>query len=140
MITAVDSNVIAALWQPDEHLNRSARKALDIAQSRGRLVVSAPVFAELLAGLGREEKFVNGFFRATNIAVEWNLEEGIWRMAGRAFQGYAERRRKQRDKAVRRFLADFLIGAHASYRGYHLLTFDDRLYSASFPHLALLTL
>jgi hypothetical protein len=33
----------------------------------------------------------------------------------------------------RRILADFLIGAHASHRGYRLLTLDDHLYPSHCP-------
>jgi len=137
MITALDSNVIVALWEADSLLARTVQTALDTAQTRGRLVVSAPVFAELSAAPGRSESFLDAFFRDTHIAVEWTIEEPVWRLAGRAFQRYAERRRRQRDPGARRILADFLIGAHASFRGYHLLTLDDRLYSAAFPNLAL---
>jgi predicted nucleic acid-binding protein len=60
-------------------------------------------------------------------------------LAGRAFQAYAERRRKQRDAGARRILADFVIGAHASANGCRLLTLDDRLYRSSFPTLAVET-
>ncbi len=40
-------------------------------------------------------------------------------LAGRAFRRY-----KQRDGAKQRMLADFLIGAHATVRGYGLVTRD----------------
>jgi hypothetical protein len=140
MITALDTNVIVALWAADSTLSHAAQKALDTAQARGRLVVSAPVFAELMAAPRHDESFLDGFFRSTGIAVEWNLEEPVWRIAGHAFQSYADRRRRQRDHGARRILADFLIGAHATHRGYHLLTLDDRIYSASFPDLALVTM
>jgi hypothetical protein len=38
-------------------------------------------------------------------------------------------------RAIRRLLADFLIGAHAHIRGYRLLSLDERLYRAAFPTL-----
>src|SRR5207302_3822625 len=59
--------------------------------------------------------------------------------AGRAFQQYVARRRKQLDSGPRRILADFLIGAHALHHGFRLLTLDDRLYRAAFPRLAVLS-
>src|SRR6266851_2586797 len=49
MSTAIDSNVLIALWNEDGTLNTQARSALDAALARGSLVVAAPVFAELLA-------------------------------------------------------------------------------------------
>lgn len=49
MTTAIDTNVIVALWDRDPSLNFSAQSALDAALARGTLVISSPVFAELLA-------------------------------------------------------------------------------------------
>ena len=98
-----------------------------------------PVFAELIAAPGRSETFVGNFFEDTGIGVDWELTEQMWRLAGRAFQAYAERRRKQRDPGARRILADFVIGAHALANGYRLLTLDDRLYRTAFPTLAIET-
>jgi predicted nucleic acid-binding protein len=66
------------------------------------------------------------------------LHEAFWRAAGQAFQKYAARRREKPASGPRRILDDFLIGAHASERGYRLLTLDDRLYRAAFPSLALI--
>lgn len=139
MTTAVDTNVVVALWDRDPGLSLAAQNALEAAFRRGNLVAAAPVFAELLAAPGRTEAFVGSFFEETGIAVDWELEERVWRLAGRAFQTYAERRRRHQDRGARRILADFLIGAHALSHGYRLLTLDDRIYRASFPTLAIET-
>lgn len=139
MKTAIDTNVLVALWNEDDTLNTRARIALDESHARGRLVVSAPVFAELLALPVRDEAFLDEFFRETGISIDWELSESVWRIAGRAFQGYAARRRKHRDAGPRRILADFLIGAHAAHNGYRLLTLDDGLYRAAFPRLTFVT-
>lgn len=135
MTTAIDSNVLIALWNLDDTLNTLARSALDRALTRGSLVMAAPVFAELLAAPSRSESFLDSFCRETGIAVDWSLGEGVWRVAGRAFRRYVERRRRQRDFGSRRVLADFLIGAHAIQNGFQLLTLDDRLYQSAFPGL-----
>ena len=137
MTTVIDTNVIVALWDRDLALSTTAQSALDAALQQGALIVPAPVFAELMAAPGRNERFLDAFFRDTGILVDWNLDQRAWRVAGRALQGYAARRRKQRGSALRRILADFLIGAHAFSRGYRLLTLDDRLYRAAFPGLAI---
>ena len=139
MTTSVDTNVIVALWDRDPAVSHAAQKALDAALGRGSLVLSAPVFAELIAAPGRTEAFLDKFCSHTGIRVEFDLSEEIWRLAGRAFQAYASRRRKQRDSGPRRILADFLIGAHATHCGYRLLTFDDRLYQSSFSGLTIIT-
>ena len=135
MTTAIDTNVIVALWDDDPAFSLAAETALEAAFHRGGLVVAAPVFAELIAAPGRTEAFVSSFLEENGIAIDWNLNEPIWRSAGRAFQAYAERRRKQRDHGTRRLLSDFLIGAHAHVRGYRLLSLDERLYRAAFPTL-----
>jgi len=137
MTTAIDTNVVVALWDKDPTLSLAAQTALEAAFNRGNLVVSAPVFAELIAAPGRTETFVTSFLEETGIAIDWDLGEAVWRSAGRAFQGYAERRRKQRDTGGRRILADFLIGAHAQTRSYRLLTLDERLYKVAFPSLTI---
>ena len=139
MTTAVDTNVVIALWDKDPALSAAAQNALEAAFNRGTLVAAAPVFAELIAAPGRSEAFIGSFFEETGIVIDWELREQVWRAAGRAFQVYAERRRRQRDTGTRRILADFLIGAHALSNGCRLLTLDDRLYRAAFPALIIET-
>jgi hypothetical protein len=139
MTTVVDSNVIAALWDRDDALNAVAQAALDAAMARGRMIVPAPVYAELMAFAGRTETFLDSFFRETSITVDWNLEERVWRLAGVAFQAYASRRRKQREAGPRRILADFMIGAYAARHNHALLTLDEGLYRAAFPTLRIVT-
>ncbi len=139
MTSAIDSNVLVALWDRDDALNSLARSALETAMARGGLVLAAPVYAELLAFPRRTESFLDHFLKDIGIEVEWDLEESIWRAAGRAFQSYASRRRSHGDAGPRRILADFLIGAHALRRGYGLLTLDDRFYRSCFPHLRVLS-
>jgi predicted nucleic acid-binding protein len=140
MTTAVDTNVIVALWDRDTKLNSAAQLALDAALGRGGLIIAAPVFAELMACPGRDEAFVDMFCREAGIAIDWNLDEAIWRTAGRAFQAYAARRRRHGESGPRRILADFVIGAHAVQKGFSLLTLDDRLYRSAFPSLKIVTI
>jgi predicted nucleic acid-binding protein len=137
MTTAIDTDIIVGLWDKDQSLNTAAQTALESAFQRGGLVICPPVFAELMAAPGRSETFVNSFLEETGIAVDWDLNEAVWRSAARAFRAYAERRRKQRDSGTRRILADFIVGAHAETRGYRLLTVDERLYRAAFPALTI---
>lgn len=135
MISAIDTNVLIALWDRDDSVNSAAQEALDEAYARGKLVISGAVFAELLALPRRTENFLSQFLRDTGIAVDWSMDESIWRTAGRSFQKYANRRRKQRAGHPRCILADFLIGAHAFEKGYSLLTLDEGIYRAAFPKL-----
>jgi predicted nucleic acid-binding protein len=139
MTTSIDTSVIVALWEAGDALHRAARQALDAALGQGTLAISGVVYAELLAAPGRSEAFLDEFCEDTNIEVEWELGERIWRAAGAAFQTHSARRRKQRGTQPRRILADFLIGAHALVSGYKLLTLDAGIYQVSFPKLVIAT-
>lgn len=139
MTTSIDSNIIVALWRKNDPLNGISSKMLDAARKRGELIISAPVYAELMGDPNRTESGLNQFFRDTGIGVDWTLEERVWREAGRAFQGYVLRRRKEAGTYPRRILTDFLIGAHALVHSHSLLTFDLRLYAAAFPTLTILS-
>ena len=133
MISAVDTNVIVALWDVEEHDHLAALDMLDNAASRGGIVICGAVFGELLAGSGRNEEFINGFLQDSGISVDWSSNEPVWRSAGVAFQNYAARRRRGNSGEARRILTDFYIGAHAFENGYSLLTLDDDIYRAAFP-------
>jgi predicted nucleic acid-binding protein len=139
MTTAIDSNIFIAFWDASDALNSVAQSALTAAWNRGSLVVAAPVYAELLAFPGRSEAFLDSFLRETGITIQWEMDETIWRTAGRAFQAYSARRKRHRGSAPRRILADFLIGAHALRNGYRLLTLDSGLYRSAFPRLTIVS-
>jgi predicted nucleic acid-binding protein len=137
MITALDTNILVSLWNEDDSLNLAAKAALRTALQQGRLIVAAPVFSELLASPLKNETFLDEFFAATGIRVDWNLDETIWRIAGRAFLAHSARRRQRREPGPRRIVADFLIGAHAFHNEFSLLTLDVPFFRAAFPRLAL---
>lgn len=136
MTIALDTNVLSALWNDNDALNRVAAKALE-DKKQEQMAICGVVYAELIGAPGRTEAFVDRFCEEAGIAVEWELKERVWRRAGVAFQEYAARRKKQNGAAPRRLLADFLIGAHALENGYKLLTLDEGLYKAAFPRLKL---
>ena len=136
MTTALDTNVLVSLWNEDDSLNWAAKGAMRAALARGRLVIAAPVFAELLASPTRDEAFLDKFLVTTGISVDWDLGEAIWRAAGRAFRVHASRR-QQGGPGPRRILADFLIGAHAVENGFSLLTLEHKFYRTVFPRLVL---
>lgn len=138
MTTSIDSNAIAALWNNGDPLNEIAIRILGEARMQGMLVVSAPVYSEVMAGPLRDEASLDMFFADTGIEIDWVLEEEIWREAGRAYRGYTRRRKSSGGDAPRRILADFLIGAHALVRGYSLLTVDYRHFAAAFPTLTII--
>jgi predicted nucleic acid-binding protein len=114
--------------------------ALLLGQSRalGGVVVCGPVYAELLAHPKATQTFVDGFLTATGVAVEFDLDEAIWREAARGFADYAHRRRGAGGAQPKRLLVDFLVGAHALARADRLLTLDANRYAQDFPALTIL--
>ncbi len=135
MTSSIDTNVIVALWRKAHASNSIAAGLLDQARRRGQLVISAPVFAELIADPDRREHELDDFASDTGISIEWKIEEDIWREAGRAYRDYARRRIRSGGGPPRRVLADFIIGAHALIRGYTLLTLNGSDYRTNFPEL-----
>jgi predicted nucleic acid-binding protein len=138
MTTSIDSNVIAALWNRDHVSNANAVRMLGQSRAQGSLVVSGPVYSELMAGPLRDEASLDMFFKDTGIEVDWGAEEKIWREAGRAYQAYVQRRKISRGGDARRIFADFLIGAHALVRGYNMLTMNGEDFATAFPKLRII--
>lgn len=136
MRTAIDSNVISAIWSGESTGQMMVAK-LGAAATQGALLVSPAVYAELLAYPGATSDFVDRFLSSTGIKVDFNLEAAVWVESGRRFARYAARRRESLGSGPRRILADFLIGAHALKQAECLLTLDPQVYRQDFPELRL---
>jgi len=135
--TALDSNVISAIWSGEPSAPQLARQ-LAAAKREGALLISPAVFAELHAYPGATPNFVSGFLVKTGLAVDYRLEEAVWLESGIRFARYAQRRRQASESGPRRLLADFLIGAHALLQADRFMTLDARIYEHDFPELKLL--
>jgi predicted nucleic acid-binding protein len=139
MTSSIDSNIIVGLWRKTHASNLVAARLLHQARMRGKLVVSGPVYSELMGDPDRTEEKLDRFVSGTGISVDWTLDEDVWREAGKAYLGYFLRRKAHGATPPRRILADFLIGAHAVVHGYSLLTFDGDHYKAAFPTLTIIS-
>ncbi len=139
MTISIDTNIIAALWKQQHSMNAAVVRVLGELAAREQLVVSGPVYAELMAGPLRDEPSLDHFFADTGIDVDWEIDEEIWREAGRAYRAYVQRRQASRGGDARRILTDFLIGAHALVRGYTMLTLNGGDFSIAFPTLRIIT-
>ena len=76
MRVAIDSNVISGVWSA-EPIASLAVSQLDAARRRGKLLICAPVYAELLAYPKASESFLEQFLRETSIVVDFEISEGI---------------------------------------------------------------
>lgn len=136
MKTAVDANVISALWT-GEPSSRHCREALEEAHRHGSLIVSAPVFCELHACPGVTGEMVARFLRDTGALADFQIAEHVWQEAANRFARYANRRRRSGGTSPKRMLADFIVGAHALLMTDCLLTLDKGRYTRDFPELKL---
>jgi predicted nucleic acid-binding protein len=136
MRTAVDTNILSALWSK-EPLAMSIAKQLGDAKHQGALLVSATVFAELLAYPNATESFIRDFFTQTGVTVDFHFSEAVWTESGRRFARYAKRRRQSTGKSPKRLLADFLVGSHALLQADRLMTLDQTRYKQDFSELRL---
>ena len=134
MRTALDTNVLSALWS-GEPSARGIDAALFEARSEGGLVICAPVYCELLVYPSATQRFVREFLGETGIFVDFLLDEQVWQRAANAFVAYAERRRRSRGGSAKRMLVDFVIAAHALLRADRLMTLDASRYRRDFPKL-----
>lgn len=136
MRTALDTNVLSALWSKEPFATQIAA-ALEAAKLEGGLVVSAPVYAELLAHPKATESYVNGFLADTGILIDFDLEKSVWVEAGHRFAAYANRRRRSAGDEPGRLLTDFVIGSHALEQADRLMTLDPKRYQRDFSELKL---
>jgi predicted nucleic acid-binding protein len=138
MNIALDTNIIVYSLAGVAQTAEAASQALEHAANRGGiLVISAPVYAELLAIPQSTKADLDSFISESRIRIDWDISPSSWATAGLAFAAYARRRKRQKLDAPRRILADFIIGAHSLTVG-HLLTADPSFYRTNFPDLNVL--
>ncbi len=137
MRTAIDTNVISALWSNGLIAVAVARRLGD-AKLEGGLVIAGPVYAELLAYPSASVSFVNDFLADTGVAIDFEFQPQAWLETGLRFAEYANRRRRSTGEAPKRLLADFMIGAHAVLQTDRLMTLDPTRYRQDFPELRLI--
>ena len=139
MATAIDTAVLADLWNGTPEGVLAAQNSLERASSQGPPVIAPVDYAELVASPLRNQETIGALLQAERIEIDWDLGEAAWRTAALAYRGYVERRRVHgRGPGPRRILADFIIGAHATHFANALLSFDRELYRAAFPALTII--
>jgi len=139
-MTSIDSNVLIALISQNPETRNPTESAFQAVLQTGPVSVCGAVFSELLGYPGRNSIDLLRFFESLDVVIEWDMDKEDWMTAGNAYRGYVSRRQANAGGLPRPMVTDFLIGAHASVRGYTLLTADRRLYSAAFPTLNMKTI
>ena len=139
MRTAIDTNVLSALWSGSTVVAQ-VTALLGRVATEGAMVVCGPVYAELVAHPKVTQQFVDQFLATTRVEIDFDFDELVWRETALRFADYARRRRKSGGGEARRLVVDFLIGAHASLHADRLFTFEPRFYAQDFPKLPLIGL
>jgi predicted nucleic acid-binding protein len=137
MRTAVDTNVFSALWSGEPSASAMSQILYE-SRNAGSIVICAAVYAELLAHPKASLKFVDDFLANTDVQIDFDLGEVVWRDIARGFSDYAKRRRRNKGALVKRLLVDFVVGGHATYHADRLITLDASRYKLDYPKLTLL--
>jgi predicted nucleic acid-binding protein len=113
--TAIDTNVISALWS-GEATAAVVKNLLDEAAERGGLVICPVAYVELRAFPRATASYVDSFLDETGIVADWTFDEAIWQLAAERYERCTVRKRKQKMGEPKRLIADFIVGAHALLR------------------------
>ena len=130
--TLVDTNVLIDVANEDPVWSGWSGRWLAEAADDGGLVINQVIYSELAASYALREEL-----DATLTRQRLRREDLPWDaafMAGLAFLLY---RRAGGSRTAP--LPDFYIGAHASARGYRLLTRDRGYYTRYFPRLVVIS-
>ena len=139
MATAIDTAVLADLWNGTPEGVLAAQNSPERASSQGPPVIAPVDYGELVASPPRNLETVGALLQAERIEIDWDLGEAAGRTAALACRGYVKRRHvHERGAGPRRSRADFIVGAHAIHFANALLTFDRELYRAAFPALTII--
>ena len=131
-MTLVDTNVLLDVATDDARWADWSVRQLEMAATRGRLVINEITYAELSVRFERIED-IERFLAVGGFAVEGTPRAALF-LAGKVFRRYRER-----GGARTGVLPDFLIGAHAAVAGLALLTRDVGRYRRYFPTVVLIT-
>ncbi len=129
MITAIDTNILIDVLEPDPVFGLASKEALKRCLREGSVIACEVVWAEVMTAYSHKRKEAVEALR--RIGVEYSaitLEASLG--AATCWSAF-RRKRKVRDHIV----ADFLIGGHALVQGERLLTRDRGFYRTYFKPL-----
>lgn len=128
MPTIPDSNVVLDIIREDPQWFKWSALQLQTCRNSDTLIVNAIIVAESAA------QFVNlPLLRKTFQLIGCDYEEIGWDAAYAAGLAHVDYRAAGGQRL--RTLPDFLIGAHASSKGYRILTRDASRYRSYFPNI-----
>ena len=129
MITAVDSNVLIDVLEPDPTYGPSSKAALSRCLAEGNVTACEVVWAEVGTAYGNKQKALLEALEMLGIGFSAITQDAALE-ASRHWHTY-----RKRAGARRRIVADFLIGAHAMVQCDRLLSRDRGFYRESYRAL-----
>ncbi|MGN7611091.1 type II toxin-antitoxin system VapC family toxin [Magnetococcales bacterium HHB-1] len=129
MISAVDTNILIDVFEPDPVFGRGAMRVLKEALSVGSIVACAVVWTEVATAYGNRQEVLAEALETMGLAFSSISKEASLEAAKAWFQY-----RKSGGKRDR-IAADFLIGGHALIQADRLITRDHKVYKRYFPDL-----
>ena len=133
MITAVDTNILIDILEPDPVYGLRSKEALKKCLREGAVVACDVVWAEVATAYGNNQSDLVEALQAMRIGFSaMSMESALG--TARSWHDY-RRRGGGRD----RIAADFLIGGHAAAQAERLLTRDLGFYRKYFKSVAVVS-
>lgn len=133
MITAVDTNILIDILEPDPVHGLRSKEALKKCLREGAVVACDVVWAEVATAYGNNQSDLVEALQVMRIGFSaMSMESALG--AARSWHNY-RRRGGRRD----RIAADFLIGGHAAAQAERLLTRDLGFYRKNFTGFAVVS-
>ncbi len=129
MITAIDTNILIDVLEPDPVFGLASKEALKRCLREGSVIACEVVWAEVMTAYSHKGKEALEALR--RIGVEYSAMTFEASLGAATCWSTFRRKRKVRDRIV----ADFLIGGHALVQGERLLTRDRGFYRTYFKPL-----
>ncbi|WP_029011622.1 type II toxin-antitoxin system VapC family toxin [Niveispirillum irakense] len=130
-MTLVDTNILLDIVTDDPTWADWSIQQLDIAATKGPLIINGVVYAELSVRFERIED-LDAVLAEAGIGLA-EIPPAALFLAGKVFQRY-----RRAGGSRRGVLPDFFIGAHAAITGLPLLTRDIARYRTYFPTVQLI--
>jgi predicted nucleic acid-binding protein len=132
VITAVDTNVLVDVLEPDPRYGAASGDALTRCLAEGAVVACDVVWAEVATVYGDKQAELLAALETLGIAYSEVAREAALQVA-RHWHAY-----RSRGGSRQRIAADFIVGAHALVQCDRLLTRDRGFYRGGFADLTVL--
>lgn len=133
MITAIDTNILIDILEPDPVFGQASKQALRRCLQEGSVIACEVVWAEVVTAYSNKKKQVVDIL--SRIGIEYSPMTLEAALEAAACWCAFRKKNKVRDRIV----ADFLVGGHALILSDRLLTRDRSFYKDYFKRLKVIS-